>query len=410
MKKLVNNNLKTRKDMEIYCDNAATTALDPEVLNAMIPYLTNQYGNASSNHIFGRKAKEAVEESRLTVAKLFNVSPNDIFFTSGATEANNLAIAGAVRTFEVQHAITSRIEHKAVLQTLGQFSQEGELEVSFVQLDTKGNIDFEHLENLLKYNPQTLVSLMHVNNEIGNINDIRQIGYLVKKYDGLFHTDTTQSIGKYKFDISLLNVDYLVGSAHKFHGPKGVGFIYIDKYKRVKPHTYGGAQERGTRGGTENVAGIVGLAKALEVAYRGLEEYRNHIAYLKSYLIEQLKNSPIPDISFNGASESETASSYNIVNVAFPHLRKGGPLLDKLDKLDIAVSGGSACSNLTSAGSHVLKALQQNLDKDNIRFSFSKFNTPYEIKVIIDTIRAIYEEDRLPKNVTPLATPLLATA
>jgi cysteine desulfurase len=382
--------------MEIYCDNAATTALDPEVFSAMIPFLTSQYGNPSSSHSFGRKAKEAVEESRATVAKLLNASSADIIFTSGATEANNLAITGAVKTFEIKNVLTSKLEHKAVLQTLGQYSQEREISVDFINFDSKGRIDYDDLENQLRHRPQALVSLMHVNNEIGNINDIQRIGHLVKKYDGIFHSDTTQSMGKYPINLQELEIDYLVGSSHKFHGPKGVGFIYLNKYRRVQPHIYGGAQERGTRGGTENVAGIVGLAKALEIAYRGLQEYRNHVSYLKSYFIEKLKNSAVGDISFNGISDSEIDSAYGIVNVAFQNLRKSDPLVNLLDQKGIAVSGGSACSNLTSVGSHVLKVLQRNLDKENVRFSFSKFSTVKEIHAIIETIENIYRENNVP--------------
>lgn len=379
--------------MEIYFDNAATTALDPEVLNAMIPYLTNQYGNPSSSHALGQKAREAVEDSRHTVASLLNASPSDIFFTSGATEANNIALSGAIRTYDISHAITSRLEHKAVLQTLGQYSQEGELDVSFVKIDSKGNIDFEYLENLLKFNAQSIVSLMHVNNEIGNLTDLKALSALVKYYDGIFHSDTTQSIGKYRIDLQEFDIDYLVGSSHKFHGPKGVGFIYINKYKKVRPLIYGGAQERGTRGGTENVAGIVGLAKALEISYRDLEKNHNHISYLKSFFIELLTNGPIKNIRFNGESFAEDKSSYSIVNVAFPHLKHGGSLLDKLAQLEIYVSGGSACSNLTQSGSHVLKNLKVHLDRDNVRFSFSKHNTPQDIRHVVKVLNQIYQED-----------------
>jgi cysteine desulfurase len=376
--------------MEIYCDNAASTAIDPEVLDAMIPFLLNHYGNPSSGHYSGRKAKDAIEDSRSKIAQLFNTSPSEIYFTSGATEANNIAISGVVKTFEVKHLITSKIEHKAVLQTFGQYSQASEISVDFVNINSFGQLNFEHLESLLYQNPESFVSLMHINNEIGNINDIQRIGHLVRYYDGFFHSDTTQSIGKYNFNLKELEIDYLVGAAHKIHGPKGVGFIYINKYKRLQPHIYGGAQERGTRGGTENVAGIVGLAKALEIAYKNLQENSNYIKHLKSYLIQQLKNSAIAGISFNGQSESDEESSYAIINVAFPYLGRGGSLIKQLDERGIAVSGGSACSNLTSSGSHVLKSLQRNLDKENVRFSLSKFSTVQEIDEMISIIESIY--------------------
>lgn len=384
--------------MEIYCDNAATTALDLEVLDAMIPYLTNHFGNPSSSHQIGRKAREAVEESRKTIANLLNASASDIFFTSGATEANNLALTGAIKTYELRQVVTSRIEHKAVLQTLGQFNQPNEVEVNFVKLDAKGNINYEQLEKRLSINPQTLVSLMHANNEIGNLNDIERLGEICKKYDAIFHSDTTQTIGKYQFDLQQLKVDYLVGSSHKFHGPKGVGFIYINKYKKIKPHIYGGAQEKGTRGGTENVAGIVGMAKALEIAYRDLKEHQNYIAFLKSKMVSNLKTLFQDEISFNGESESSQNSISNILNVAFPRLHKGGVLVNRLDAMGIAVSGGSACSNLTNVGSHVLKVLDRNLDKDSVRFSFSKYTTPQEIDAILKAIVDIYEQDLFSKK------------
>ncbi|MEA5138699.1 cysteine desulfurase family protein [Arcicella rigui] len=384
--------------MEIYCDNAATTALDLEVLDAMIPYLTNHFGNPSSSHQVGRKAREAVEVSRKTIANLLNASASDIFFTSGATEANNLALTGAIKTYELRQVVTSRIEHKAVLQTLGQFNQPNEVEVNFVKLDAKGNINYEQLEKRLSINPQTLVSLMHANNEIGNLNDIERIGEICKKYDAIFHSDTTQTIGKYQFDLQQLKVDYLVGSSHKFHGPKGVGFIYINKYKKIKPHIYGGAQEKGTRGGTENVAGIVGMAKALEIAYRDLKEHQNYIAFLKSKMVSNLKALFQDEISFNGESESSQNSISNILNVAFPRLHKGGVLVNRLDALGIAVSGGSACSNLTNVGSHVLKVLDRNLDKDSVRFSFSKYTTPQEIDAILKATVEIYEQDLFAKK------------
>ncbi|MFC0181648.1 cysteine desulfurase [Pseudarcicella hirudinis] len=381
--------------MEIYCDSAATTALDPEVLDAMLPYLTRHYGNASSSHKFGKKAKDALEESRQTVADLLNVSSEDIFFTSGATEADNLAISGSIRTYDIQHVITSRIEHKAVLQILGQYSQEENLKVSFVKLDNKGNPDLSHLEELLNENPLSLVSLMHGNNEIGNLNNLAYISNLCQEYEAVFHSDTTQSIGKYRYNLKNLPLDFMVGSAHKFHGPKGAGFIYINKYRRIKPHILGGAQERGTRGGTENIAGIVGLAKALSLAYENFEKNQDYVLSLKRYFLNSLKNSGIADISFNGESDSPDKSLGNILSVAFPGLHTGGSLVSRLDAYDIAVSGGSACSNLLNAGSHVLRALQRNLDKDNVRFSFSRYNTFSEVDHIVSVIQEVYRKEEI---------------
>ncbi|WP_221391260.1 cysteine desulfurase family protein [Dyadobacter sp. NIV53] len=380
--------------MEIYCDNAATTAVDPEVVKAILPYLTSNYGNPSSSHWAGRKVKEAIASSRQTIAGLLGADTNEIFFVSGATEANNLALSGAINAYEISHVITSKIEHKAVLQTLAVYEKAGDIEISFVKLDDFGNVDLKHLENLLKANPQTLISLMHGNNEIGNITDIAAIGVLAKQYNAIFHTDTTQTIGKLPFNLKEINIDFLVGSAHKFHGPKGAGFIYINKKHKIKPYIIGGGQENGQRGGTENVIGIVGLAKALELSYRSKEVVQTHLAKLKKHFISSLDDLTIGGITFNGESRSVHKSLNNIVSVAFPCLSSGN-LVSKLDNLGIAVSGGSACSNLGSGGSHVISAIYKNPDKEIVRFSFSKFNTIEELDFIVKAIISIYQKDRI---------------
>jgi cysteine desulfurase len=378
--------------MEIYCDSAATTEIDPEVVDVILPFIKAGYGNASSSHWAGRLVKEEISASRKTVADILGVTTEEIFFLSGATEANNLVLSQSVREYSITHAITSKIEHKAVLQPLRHLERDGEIEISYVELDDKGNVDLEHLENLLAANPQSIISLMHANNEIGNLTDLNAVSALASKYNALFHSDTTQTMGKLRFDLTGYPVDFLVGSAHKFHGPKGIGFVYISKRHKLKPIIVGGGQERGLRGGTENVAGIVGLSKALEIAYRDFDAIRQKVLTLKKSLINGLVNAGIPDLSFNGGSQELDKSLPNILNVSFPSLHSGN-LVDLLDRSGIAVSGGSACSNLTNVGSHVIAAISQQDDKENVRFSFSKFNTPEEIDVIVDAVSKIHQQD-----------------
>ncbi|MCF2488947.1 cysteine desulfurase family protein [Dyadobacter sp. CY347] len=381
--------------MEIYCDNAATTALDPEVIEAILPFFTASFGNPSSTHWAGRKVKDAVDDARKTVASVLNASAEEIYFTSGATEAINLAISGAIETYDINHVVTSKIEHKAVLQTILQHEKTGDIETSFVKLDERGNVDLYHLENLLRANPQTLICLMHGNNEIGNLTDIQAISKLAQRYDSIFFTDTTQTIGKQWIDLTQTPIDFLVGSAHKFHGPKGVGFIYINKKQRIKAQIFGGGQEKGQRGGTENVTGIVGLAKALEVAYRDLDSNHSTVCKLKQYTVSKLAISGIEGICYNGESHSLENSLVNILNVSFPCLAAGS-LVKSLDSLGIAVSGGSACSSQGS--SHVISALPCQKDKENVRLSFSKFNTFDEIDHIVQAIVSIYNADPVSRN------------
>lgn len=378
--------------MEIYLDNAATTALHPEVIEAILPFLTTHYANPSSSHGAGKKIKGAVEQARHVVASLIGASDDEIYFTAGATEGINLAITGAIQAYELSHAITSRIEHKAVLQTLRHHEKEGDIETSFVKLDERGNIDLYHLENLLRANPRTFIALMHGNNEIGNITDIQAIGILARRYDAIFLTDTTQTIGKLRVDVANTGIDFLVGSAHKFHGPKGVGFVYIHQKHRIKPLVYGGGQERGQRGGTENVIGIIGLAKALELAYRDLDANQTKICKLKQYLVSKLAISGIEGICYNGESKSTETSVPNVLSVSFPCLSTGS-IVKSLDQVGIAVSGGSACSG--AGASHVIQALACEAGKENVRFSFSKFNTFDELDKVTDAITRIYESEQL---------------
>jgi cysteine desulfurase len=314
----VKRRIKQFEIMKIYLDNAATTPLDKAVFEAMTPYLLNHFGNPSSQHQFGREAKSAVENSRNTIAGLLNASPEEIIFTSGGTEADNTAILSAVKGNGVQSVITTRFEHHAVLHTLQQLQRKGEITLSYINHDANGSLDLLHLELLLRTSPRSLVSVMHANNEIGNLNDIEQIGELCEKYNALFHTDTVQTIGHYRYDLQKLKVHFLAASAHKFHGPKGIGFLFCRRGIKLTPLLHGGRQEAALRAGTENIPGIVGLAKALQLAYAHLDLHRQYIQELKNHLINRLV-SAIPGIGFNGNSAIENKSLYTVLSVSLPY-------------------------------------------------------------------------------------------
>jgi cysteine desulfurase len=371
--------------MKIYLDNAATTPLDQHVFEAMTPYLLNHFGNPSSKHGPGREAGRALEVSRATIAGLLNASPEEIVFTSGGTEADNIALVSAIACNHIDHVITTPFEHPAVLQTLKSLSRQYQARISYIKHDEKGNLDLGHLEYLLRTNTRNLVSVMEANNEVGNLNDIAAIGDLCDKYNALFHTDTVQTMGHYRHDLSRLKVHFLAASAHKFHGPKGVGFLYRRKGQRVNRLIHGGGQESGLRAGTENIAGIVGMAKALEIACQGLERDRQTIQHLKSYLIRRLAQL-VPDVQFNGNSGDLTQSLYTVLSVSLPETNT--ELLRYLDAEGIAVSGGSACSG--GAASYVLKALGTDPCRTTIRFSFSKFNTEAELDIVAEKLAAVY--------------------
>lgn len=373
--------------MKVYLDNAATTPLDPVVIQSMLSVMKDSFGNPSSIHSWGRETKSAIENSRKTVARLLNAAPSEIFFTSGGTEANNMAIFCTIRDIGIRHAITSRIEHHAVLHTLEELAKQGMIKLSFVDLDNKGNINLSHLEELLKSNDRTLVSLMHANNEVGNLLPMYEAGELCKKYDAIFHSDTVQTMAHYPFDLKKINVHFITCASHKFHGPKGAGFLYINSKIRISPLIYGGAQERNMRGGTENVYGIVGLTKALEIAYANLEEHTNHITGLKKYMADKL-GSNIPDLKFNG--DCMDNGLYTVLNVSFPQNENSEMLLFNLDIAGIACSGGSACSSGTDTGSHVLKALYGNSERPSVRFSFSKYNTRQEIDFAVEKLKELF--------------------
>jgi len=367
----------------VYFDNAATTPLDKEVLAAMIPMMEQFYGNPSSTHGHGRQVKTYLEEARKTVSKLMNCTPGEIFFTSGGTEADNMAIRKSVECLGIQNIITSPIEHHAVLHTIEELDKEGKAKMHLVKLLPNGHVYLADLERLLQENSNVLVSLMHANNELGNLLDLEKVGDLCEQYKALFHCDTVQTIGHYPFDLGKLKIHFLACAAHKFNGPKGIGFIYINHNVKLDPYITGGAQERNMRGGTENVYGIVGLAKALEIAYRDLEKEKSHIQSLKTYMIGRLRET-IPGISFNG--DAEGRSLYTVLNTSFPPSPIGEMMLFKLDIAGISASGGSACSSGSNVGSHVLTAIGCDPERAAVRFSFGKQNTKEEVDFVIDKL------------------------
>ena len=364
--------------MRVYLDNAATTPLDPEVFEVMKPFMLDDFGNPSSTHAHGRKVRAAIESARKKIAELLNCTPGEIIFTSGGTEADNAIINGAIQTYKIKNVISSPIEHHAVLHTLETLDKQGDIKLHHVRLDEKGHIDLIHLESLLKEFPNALVSLMHANNEIGNLLDIQKVGELCQQYSAYFHSDTVQTMGHYKHDMKQFKIHGMTAAAHKFHGPKGVGFMYINKDKKIKPMVHGGAQERNMRGGTENTYGIIGLAKALEICYREMADHESHIVKLKKQMIEKLK-AAVPGISFHGDSDNLNRSLYTVLNVSFPESEENEMMLFNLDLQGISVSGGSACSSGATTGSHVLGAIYPNSKRGAVRFSFSKYNTLEEI-------------------------------
>ncbi|MFD1164408.1 cysteine desulfurase family protein [Sphingobacterium daejeonense] len=373
--------------MQVYFDNAATTALDKEVIEVMVQMLNENFGNPSSIHAHGREMKTIVEKARRSVAKLLNASPSEIFFTSGGTEADNMAIVRAIEAYNITHAISSPLEHHAVLHTLEELEKAGKIHLDLLRVDSKGNVDLTHLEELLSINPKTFVSLMHANNEIGNLTDLKRVSELCEQYNAIFHSDTVQTMGHYAHDLGDLKIDFITGAAHKFHGPKGVGFLYINGRNKIKPLIYGGAQERNMRGGTENVYGIVGLAKALEIAYAEMKEHQEHIQSLKDYMREKLVEA-IPDVRFNGEIDADK-SLYTVLNVSLPCTNMGDMLLFNLDIKGVSASGGSACSSGSDIGSHVLKGICADATRPSVRFSFCKYNTKEEIDFVVETLKEI---------------------
>jgi len=376
----------------IYLDNAATTPLDKAVIAEMVKVMEDYYGNPSSIHAQGREVRTLIEKARKSVAHLLNAVPAEIFFTSGGTEADNTAIVCGVSTFNLKHVITSKIEHHAVEHTLDNLLKKGVIDqVSYVDIDEKGNVDYDHLERLLQQHPRSMVSLMHANNELGTLTDIERVGELCEQYDAIYHCDTVQTMGHYVHDVRKLKVHFLACAAHKLHGPKGVGFLYVNHNIKISPLIFGGAQERNMRGGTENVYGIVGLAKAFEIAHDHMEDHRLHIQNLKSYLINRLQ-AEIPGVLFNGEIDP-SKSLYTVLNVSFPEMDMSDMLLFNLDINGISASGGSACSSGSNIGSHVLNEINANATRPSVRFSFSKHNTREELDYVVDKLKHIVEQN-----------------
>ena len=378
--------------MKVYLDNAATTPLAPEVYEVMALLLKEEFGNPSSTHFFGRQAKAVIETSRRTVAKLIHAQPSEIVFTSGGTEADNMALNCAVLDLGVERIITSSIEHHAVIHTAEHIASLRSIELELVQFDELGHVDLIHLRQLLEKSPKkTIVSLMHGNNEIGNLLPLDKVSALCREFDAYFHSDTVQTMGHYAFNLQELDIDFLTCAAHKFHGPKGVGFLYINKKIKMHPLIQGGSQERGLRGGTENLYGIAGLAKALEIANEDIDGHQQHVQGLKSYMIEQLQ-SKFESIDFHGDIRPEK-SLYTVVNVCFPSTPKAAMLLFTLDLKGVACSGGSACSSGSNKGSHVLEGIQADTSRPNVRFSFSRYSTKEEIDYAVKTVVKVFESN-----------------
>lgn len=369
----------------IYFDNAATTSLDPLVLETMLPFLTEKFGNPSSIYSYGRETKMAIEQARKSVAKILNAHPAEIFFTSGGTESSNTAITAAVKDLGCTHIITSAIEHHATLHTVEYLEKQGLAKVSYVKLLPNGHVDLQHLQELLAALPdKTLVTLLHANNEIGNILDIDAVGHLCQLHHAIFHCDTVQTVGHFPFDLRNTPVHFITGAAHKFHGPKGVGLLYINENVRIQPLVHGGGQERNMRAGTENIYGIVGFAKALELATAAHEADSTYITGLKKYLYETLKKD-IAGVGFNGDVWGK--SLYTVLSVNFPKTDRSEMLLFNMDIHNVCASGGSACSSGADQGSHVIRAINNNPDQITVRFSFCKHNTTAEIDTVVALLK-----------------------
>ena len=373
----------------VYLDNAATTPISKEIIELMSSLMKHQFANPSSTHSEGRKSKTIVEESRTIIAKILNTYPRNIFFTSGGTESDNMAIKMSIENYNIKHAITSRISHHAVLYPLEKLAKENKIKLSYVKLDKNGLVSFSDLENLLENNSRTFVSIMHANNEVGVIQDIKKIGLICQNYNAIFHSDTVQTIGHYHIDLQKINIDFLAASAHKFHGPKGIGFIYISDNVKISPFIIGGAQERNMRAGTENIHSISALAKAMQLAYENLDNDMTYIKKLKSYMIEKLKLY-IPDVQFFSNSNDLDNSLYTVLTVSFPLTKNSEMLLFNLDIAGVSCSGGSACASGSNKGSHVLSYFDPNAKRTGIRFSFSKYNTFEDIDFTIQKLKDIF--------------------
>ena len=371
--------------MNVYFDNAATTPMDKTVLEKMLPYLENGFGNPSSIHKKGREIKSVIEKCRSKIASLLSCEPGEIFFTSGGTEADNMFILNTAIEKKLDTIITSKLEHHAVLHCCEYLERSYKKNIKFVDSDDKGVIDLDHLESLMKTSPNSLVTIMHGNNEIGNLNDIKKISRICEQYETIFHSDTVQTVGHYNLNLNDLNIHGIVGSAHKFHGPKGVGFLYLNNKHKISPFIHGGAQERNMRGGTENVYGIVGLTEALELSITNMADHAKKVSNLKKYMIEKLTHA-VDGIKFNGQSSDLNNSLHTVLNVSIPNMNDQQMFLFNLDINNIAASAGSACTSGSEVGSHVLAQIKKNKGHVSVRFSFSKMNNKEEVDYTVDKV------------------------
>jgi cysteine desulfurase len=374
----------------VYLDNAASTFIEPSVLEAMLPYFQEFQGNPSSSHYHGRIVKNAMETARKIVAELLNAKPSEIFFTSGGTEADNMAIFGCTEQYGIQHIVSSKLEHHAVTHTIEHLEKKGNIKAHWLENDILGRLDFGQLEHLLKQHKNVLVVLMHGNNEIGNLLDLEYVSQLCKSYNAFFLSDTVQTVGHYPVDAKKTELAFFTGAAHKFHGPKGVGFLYVNQNIKIPCRIHGGSQERNLRAGTENLPGIMGLVKALEISVQNQQKNYQYIKQLKQYFMEKIKEI-IPSVTFNGDVENSMVS---VLNVRFPSSEYEDMLLFQLDIQGISASAGSACTSGSTIGSHVLHALglSESEIKNSVRFSFSRFNTHEDIDYTLEVLNKMFSK------------------
>jgi cysteine desulfurase len=379
---------------KVYFDNAATTQLRAEVVECMTNVLQKEYGNPSSTHAYGRSSKSLIEGARKDIAKHLNVAASEIIFTSGGTEADNLILNSCVRDLGATRIISSKIEHHAVLYMIKELERTHGIQVDFVELDFHGHVDYDDLERLLKIKgKKTLVSLMHVNNEIGSVLDLKRVAFMCKEYNALFHSDTVQSVGHFEIDFSEIPIDFAAVAAHKFHGPKGAGFAFVRKSSHVQPLIFGGEQERGLRAGTEAVYAIVGMAEALNISYRNINQEKKYVSGIKDYFKSEILK-VIPGVKFNGGCDDNSKSTYTVLNICFPiPPEKALMMLFQLDLNGIACSKGSACQSGSSRGSHVLNAIlaEEDLQNPSLRFSFSIYNTKEEVDYVVKVLKKFVE-------------------
>ena len=375
--------------IKVFFDNAATTPMAPEVIDVMTDIMKNHYGNPSSQHSFGRATRSIIETSRKKIADFLNTSPGNIFFTSGGTEADNMAIKCGIKDHNITHAITSKLSHHAVLHPLEELEKSGVIKLSYVEVNEKGQVSLSNLKELLESHPRTFVSILHANNEIGTIQDITAIGDICKEHNAIFHSDTVQTMAHYRYDLQKINVDFIAASAHKFHGPKGIGFVYISDNIKISPLLSGGSQERNMRAGTENLIGNAAISHAMEMAYEKMEEETEYIKAIKSHMIAELKKH-IPQVKFNGMCDDIDNSLYTVLSCSFPETPMAEMLLFNLDIKGIACSGGSACTSGSNKGSHVIQEINPNSKRPSVRFSFSKYNTIEEVDYVVDVLKGLF--------------------